>query len=616
MKAAADFLRMPLVSLPLVALSVVLIAWPVLFAGGESSESAGPDSMRVTQYDADFAVDAKGKLTAQERLSVDMPSGKRGIFKFWDSHDPVDDSRRLSPKNIDVSRDGSPDMVSLSTEGGMRYQVARVGDPEVYLSKGPHEYVIDYTIDGVLHDASWQPGNGTSGSWGEPDESSSTFAWSLIDAGWRMPMGATTSKVSLPGKVTEAACQVGSSDKTECSVDGVGTNELTIKTGTIPANTSVALVARVDVPYPGAKSVPWAPHLDPVLGRSLPGVIVLVVLSLVTLVAGIIWGRTPHEKKPSYPLTYAPPGNLSPAAAAYIVSERAPDKALVATLLHMAQRGVVSLEQKSAKKWKIIGTGTEEEWDAMDDVSYKVGRQLGVLKQGAVFTTSGVASGKKLSSLQSNLPSMLKSWGVKHKYLSLVPLESVGRAVFVLALIVGVILAFTRPGGPSVILPTGATILALPFLAFAIGAVGFTTPGVGTRRTTLGRRLWAESGGFHRILSTPSATHRFDFSAREDLYTAFIPFAVAFGCAREWASKYEVEMQQPAPMPDYYPTTSGFYGGYGSVSLDDAFASFESSMQSAVSSYQAAQAKSSNSGSSGGGSFGGSVGGGGGGGSW
>lgn len=610
-------MRLPLVSLPLVALSVVLIAWPVLFAGGGSAESAGPDSMQITKYNADFTVSDQGKLEAKERLAVDMPSGKRGIFKFWDSHDPVDDSRRLSPKNIEVSRDGRPDLVSLSTEGGLRYQVARVGDPEVYLKRGPHDYEINYTIDDVLHDASWQPGNGTSGSWGEPDESSSTFAWSLIDSGWRMPMQATESTVKLPGKVTEAACQIGTSDKTECSVEGVGSSELTVKTGKIPANTSVALVARVDVPYPGAKNVPWAPHLDPMLGRSLPGLLVLVVLSLVTLVAGIIWGRTPHEKKPSYPLTYSPPGNLSPAAAAYIVSEQAPDKALVATLLHMAQRGVISLEQLSAKKWKITGTGSDEEWDAMDDVSYKVGRQLGVLKPGASFKTSGVASGKKLASLQSGITGMLKSWAVKHKYLSLVPLESVGRAVFVLALIVGVILAFTRPGGPSMVLPTGATILALPFLAFAVGAVGFTTPGVGTRRTSLGRRLWAEAGGFHRILSTPSATHRFDFSAREDLYTAFIPFAVAFGCAREWASKYEVEMQQPAPMPDYYPTTSGFYGGYGSVSLDDAFSSFESSMQSAVSSYQAAQAKSSKSGGGrGGGSFGGSVGGGGGGGSW
>jgi uncharacterized membrane protein len=116
------------------------------------------------------------------------------------------------------------------------------------------------------------------------------------------------------------------------------------------------------------------------------------------------------------------------------------------------------------------------------------------------------------------------------------------------------------------------------------------------------------------VLSTPSSEARFDFSGRKELYTAYIPWAVAFGCAREWAEKYKVEVQEEPPTPSYfvggYP---GAYLGYGG-GMDGFTHDFNSTMHSAISAYQATQ--SSSSGGGGGGFSGGGGGGGGGGGSW
>ena len=75
----------------------------------------------------------------------------------------------------------------------------------------------------------------------------------------------------------------------------------------------------------------------------------------------------------------------------------------------------------------------------------------------------------------------------------------------------------------------------------------------GTRRTAQGRELWSRAGGFQRMLSTPSSVDRFDFSGRRELYTAYIPYAVAFDCADAWAQKYETETGEPAPTP-VWPT--------------------------------------------------------------
>ena len=133
-------------------------------------------------------------------------------------------------------------------------------------------------------------------------------------------------------------------------------------------------------------------------------------------------------------------------------------------------------------------------------------------------------------------------------------------------------------------------------------------PGAGTKRTPAGRDLWSRIGGFHRILSTPSAVDRFDFSGRKELYTAYLPWAVAFDCADEWAKKYRIETGEEPPVPVYFV---GYTGAHTGNYVDRWCDSFNATVSSAISSYEATQRS-----SSGGGAVGGGGGGGGGGGSW
>jgi uncharacterized membrane protein len=158
--------------------------------------------------------------------------------------------------------------------------------------------------------------------------------------------------------------------------------------------------------------------------------------------------------------------------------------------------------------------------------------------------------------------------------------------------------------------PLTMTLVALVPGLFAIGAAELLDPGASTRRTAGGRDLWSRLGGFRRVLATPSSVERFGFSGRQELYTAYVPWAVAFGCAKEWAEKYRTEMGAEPPVPPY------FVGGYASGSpdvVDQMVGDFSATLSSAISSYEATQRSSS---SGGGGFSGGGGGGGGGGGSW
>jgi uncharacterized membrane protein len=115
------------------------------------------------------------------------------------------------------------------------------------------------------------------------------------------------------------------------------------------------------------------------------------------------------------------------------------------------------------------------------------------------------------------------------------------------------------------------------------------------------------------MLSTPSSKERFDFSGRKELYTAYIPWAVALDCAKEWAAKYRTEMGEEPPVPSYFG--SAYAGAHTADYVNSMVSDFNSTVDSAISSYNATQSSSS-SGGGGGGSSGGGGGGGGGGGSW
>jgi uncharacterized membrane protein len=230
---------------------------------------------------------------------------------------------------------------------------------------------------------------------------------------------------------------------------------------------------------------------------------------------------------------------------------------------------------------------------------------LGV--QGGSFTADdSVGAGKKLKSALSKFESATKDWARQNNLMIRAGLGSFGAIMVILSFVLALFIAFVNPFDLSV-------IALIPGL-FAVFGAELLASGSGTKRTAAGRELWSRIGGFRRVLATTSGEQRFDFSGRKELYTAYIPWAVAFGVADQWAEKYRVETGEEPPAP-FYAATSGFpagSGGFASAMADD----FSSTVGSAISAYEATQSSSSGGSSGGGGFSGGGGGGGGGGGSW
>jgi uncharacterized membrane protein YgcG len=574
-----------------------LLLFPVLAGLATSSTSSSPDPVTISDYNAHYAVNADGVLTARETIVGEFPLGRHGIFRYWDLQDAGDRHVRLRPTDIEVTRDGNAESFQLLWEQGRRFRVAKIGAADVVLPPGEHTYVLTYRIKGVLAHGTVE--SGTTASWGTSGSTSSLFNWQVVAGGWAMSMHKVRVTVELPAKAKDAQCAV--RDRRLCTVDGVGSKTLRVSATNLQPYTPISVRAEIPVRTPDRPSLPWTGPWDRLFGQNGPLAYVVLAVSLAALVVGYLWDRRSREAQPGYPVQYEPPAGLGPVQTAYVTAERAPRRALVATLLYQAQQGLTSLTP-SGDGWVVEGRADADAWAKVDDVTRHVGASLGVDQPGGRFDADGsVAAGQSLKAVQSSLASVTDTWATAAGVQSPSGIETLGRLLVCGAGIAAVALTFFSPA---------SSLWVMPFAAFTVGGAGLLVPGVGRRRTLLGRDVWSRAGGFERLLSTDSAKERFDFSAKKELYTAFIPYAVAFDCANTWAKKYEQEMNEPAPVPVWY---GGGYGSSGhSLFGGDAFSSFESSLSSSISAYSASQSSSGG----GGGFSGGGGGGGGGGGSW
>ena len=573
-----------LVALVLLAIGVLVrIAPPP-----ERAPSPTAEETTISDYRADFTLDREGNLTVVERLSVEFPfGGKHGIFRFFDTRDDNDLHARRVPEDVTVTRDGSLEPMELSTEKSGRYVVAKIGSADATLLPGTHVYELRYRIDGVL-----LPG---------PTDDTSTFTWNLIPGGWQQAITSARLTVSLPAAAGDVRCAVGWGATDGCTPRGEGTRTLVVRAGPLLPRTPLAITADLPIRTPPAgHTLPWTQRLDPVLGRSLPLAALVLLAALAAAVAGFVLSLRTREPKPPFPLQYAPPDRIGPAQGVYVLTERTGNRSFVASLLQAAEHGAVSLE-RSGKSWTIADSRGSDGWTGLDQVTMSV---AGLIPgPGAAFTAGrkDVTAGKALQKQLEKLTAATKSWGTRQGLVVPSGPGAVGGLLVIGAAVLAAVLCIGDP------LSMTATAL-VPGL-FAIGAAELVLPGAGTVRTRAGRDLWSRLGGFRRVLSTPSSIERFGFSGREELYTSYLPWAVAFDCADEWAAKFRLETGSEPPAPAYLGGYAGDCGG----GVDSMVGDFSSTLSSAISSYEATQSSSSG---GGGGFSGGGGGGGGGGGSW
>ncbi len=582
-----------------IALGVIalLLCIPALFYGSGEVEP-NYENTTITNYVADFDVAENGDLDVTETITVDFPVyGKHGIFRFWDIVDDNSPQARRTPEDITVTRNGSDEPFELSWADHHRQRTAKIGDANTTLDIGEHTYVIKYHIDGVLAENDEKVTG---------EDVDTMFFWQLVPRGWNQSIDQATLTVHLPVPAQDdVRCAIGNDASTGCTAEGGGTTDLTITTEAIAPRTPVGIATGLDMATPPeGNKVLWTGRWDRVLSTHLPLLVIVLLLAAGATVFGSLLGAKSREKEPGFPVLYAPPDGIGPAQAKYVYSEKVDRATYVATLMHAAEKGAVDLTH-DGDTWTITDKSGPQGWAGLDPVTTDVAHLLG--GPGATFTASkkDVTAGKRLGAEITRFDSSVETWAKSSGHMVSSGLGGIGGLLVLAGFGAMLVCAIWNP--------FSMTMLGLIPGGFAVGGTSLMATGSGTSRTRAGRDLWSRVGGFRRMLSTPSSKQRFDFSGRKELYTAYIPWAVALDCADEWAAKYRVEVGEEPPIPHYF--AGAYAGSHTADYVNSMVGDFSSTVDSAISSYNATQSSSSSSGG-GGGFSGGGGGGGGGGGSW
>ena len=331
-------------------------------------------------------------------------------------------------------------------------------------------------------------------------------------------------------------------------------------------------------------------RFDRVLGRSVPVLGIVLLLGLGAGILGGIAGARSREKQPGFPVLYAPPDGIGPAQAKFIYSETVDRETYVATLMYAAEKEAVELT-RDGDTWTIKdrnGPGGLGEPRPGHPRHRPHPRRPGLRRSPRTRRTS--TAGQRLRDEISLFDNSVENWAKSSGNLVTAGLGGLG-GLLVLAGFAGVLAV-------AIWNPFSMTMIGLIPGAFAVCGTSLMATGSGTKRTKAGRDLWSRVGGFRRMLATPSSKERFDFSGREELYTAYIPWAVALGCAKEWAAKYRTEMGTEPPVPHYF--AGSYVGSNPAAFVSSMAADFGATVDSAISSYNATQSSSSSGGGGGG----------------
>jgi uncharacterized membrane protein YgcG len=605
--------------------------------GGVECDEVQPDSdlsassefstETIDDYDIDIVIDEQGTATFKESITYTFFGSKHGIFRDiitrqrctadYDRVYPIEvlsvdsdtapaqfTTERPTPASIDPT-----ELINVLVNGSPIHQL-KIGDPDRTIT-GTHTYEIAYRLEGVVN------------GFDDHDE----FYWNVIGNGWAVNIRNVDVTVRTPAGVTEASCYAGpTGSRSSCTsaevVDGAGHytqaalgphQNLTVL-ASFPAGTVENPAALLDDRWSLAGA------LDPATE-----VLVVAILTTVAIVVG--WGilafRVGRDRQlagshvdvafapvgsegapvPLFaddhaPVEFVPPDGIRPGQVGLLVDEVAHPVDVTATLVDLAVRGYVRIDEVERRWRRDDYQITRLEKDSSSLLHYE--RLL--LDQ----LVSHPGQQRTLSELKNTFAEefqkvvdALYTDGVNKGWFHGRPDKVRGRwKAFGI-----VLLSISIPLFVIALLYSRLAVLVVPlFVGGLVLAIGSRFM---PRRTPAGTGLLRRVRGFEEFIRDSEAP-RAQWAENRNIFSEYLPYAIVFRCADKWAKTFE----------DLGAEALGDTGWYHGDSFSAMYvASSMSSFSSSASSTLTSSPASSGSGSGGGGSSGGG-GGGGGGGSW
>ncbi|MFN2570859.1 MAG: LemA family protein [Gemmatimonadales bacterium] len=560
----------------------------LLIALGATSLHAQQKSYTIERFDARIQVNRDASIDVTESITARFIGSWNGLYRTI----PI---TYRTPQGLNWTL--GVRLVSAQDEAGraLRTETSRAGQYIKYKLWIPGAADADRTL--VLR---YHATNGLR-FFDEHDE----LYWNVTGDEWTVPITLATAEIELPAAVSGVR-----------AIAFNGVYGATAREADVAIN---GTTVRISMPHPLAYHegltavVGWnkgaivePSGTDRALGvaRSNWPLLIPIAVFLLALLAWHRWGRDPRRRPIA--VQYEPPAGLTPAEAGTLLDNSADMRDITATLVDLAIRGLLRIEEhQNPKVLGLFGGGTAYTLQRLKSDSSLAAHETRVFE--GVFDGQGDRVEledlknefyKHLPPIRDGIFDTLKERGFYRDRPDKVKQRWIGIAVGV-GLMVGLGGAYLSPL---------FQLTAVPFIIGAVlsGAILLIFAQIMPARTETGTRALEQVLGFEEFLRrVESETLKRVIIGHPELFDKYLPYAMAFGVERQFARAFA----------DIYTQAPGWYVGPNMATFNVIHFSSNMSHLSSVAATTMASSPRSSSGSGfgGGGSSGGGGGGGGGG---
>jgi uncharacterized membrane protein len=547
----------------------------------------------IQQFDETVEVNPNGTIEVTETIEARFTGAWHGIYRTipveYDTLQHLNYSLLLEPLSV-TDYGGNPLKYEQKREG--RYLKFKISVPDA--QDRTRTVIIRYRVLNAIR------------FFDDHDE----LYWNVTGDEWDVPIRSVSAKIDLPAGVTGlhaiAFTGVYGSRDRDAQVEANG-NLVEVRTNH-PLSYREGLTAVVGWDKGFVQPPSTAMRITLFLRSNWP--LFLPVVAFVIML-WLWWTRGRDPERGSIAVQYEPPDKLTPGECGTLVDNEAAMRDITATLVDLAVKGYLTIEQKDeshllglthSKEYIFHLKRPPTEWSAVRP------HELEMLS--ALFDDGSVTS-VKLSELQNHFYTHLPA--IRSRIFDALMADgyylhrpdTVRQAYIGAGIVIGILLfVFGGALGAATGVAHVTWVIAAILTAALICILGWFMPA----RTLTGARTLEKVLGFEQFLGRVESDRLERIVKTPEMFEKFLPYAMALHCEKKWVAAFAGIAMQP---PQWYS------GPYGSGFVPYMFVNDLNVMSAQAGNVMASAPRSSSGGSGfGGGGFSGGGFGGGGGGGW
>ena len=299
------------------AAALIVLALPFVDTGSYASDN----TMYTLNYDVTVDVAENNSYDYLEHLDMYYVTAHHGIYRYIPKQGQKISAIRVPGYEYDTY-----------TQSG--YEVIKIGSGS-YTLTGEHPYDILYNI------AMYEDENN------EKD----MLLLNLIPTDWETDIGSSKCVVNLPKEADLSKAKVysgsyGTASNEDNAVLEVGDDgkTITITANDIPAHHGITL--QLELPQGYWKGAPQFGSL------SMANMFLFLLGPVGAILLWYLFGRDKHMVKT---LEFYPPDDLTPGEIGYLVDTRADKQDVISTIVYLADKGYLEIEEIDRKQFRFIG---------------------------------------------------------------------------------------------------------------------------------------------------------------------------------------------------------------------------------------------------------------------